>query len=371
MTLHTSPSRRFLSAILLSLALPAAASAQVVAEYKFDQEGFGPGCSAFPREVVDTSGFGNHACVTQGRLELTDDAWSGSGALRGWHPDNDHLHADNPFSNIPGGVTVPYDASLFPATGRIDAMIRLESYPSSNIHVFHNTTFHWVNTEPEDMAPEYILPGHDTPVGRSVYWLMVQPDGSVSGLIGNDDPCGGPWTHLQTAPGSVPLGVWTAVAVEWDGRNLTVEANGQSVTTTYTPVTGLGLSYQGTAIHPTAGPIDAYGTVAGGEYMDGTLDEVKLTAIPPVVDLLDPNALVESYVGRQCDPVAIVDAICPCDGPYVSEWANHGEYRRCVQEVTQRLIDEGELPGDAISLRDFSEDSECAANFDPHVRISR
>lgn len=189
--------------------------------------------------AADASGLGNDGSL-QGQVAFTTDAVLGC-ALD--------------FTGDDGGVVVAHDPSLEPASGTIEAWIKIDSLHDADI--VRKTTNLWVR--------------RDIAGGFSVYGLRINANGSAIAFVGNDDPdAPGTWTFAISPAGSITTGVWHHLAMRWDGNAVAIFVDGVlQATTPYVPVPEIGLSYHGESFF-------GLGIMtAGGGHFIGQLDDVR------------------------------------------------------------------------------------------------
>lgn len=275
--------RRTVLALVAMTGLAAPATAQVAGHWKFDEGGFLPGCPSNPLyngqgHAQDSSGNSNDGCVENPNrnVKYTADAYPepGPGSAALWLNDP----ADAATKPLAGYLFMTHDTTLEPPTGAIAARVKLDAAPSADGIVLDKSTFWLRRTEPA--IPTFVVDGNEILVGRTVYELRILADGRVRATIGNDDPArpGAPWTEVESSE-TLVVGRWNQVGMTWDGCDLTVSVNGSPVSAPYDPVPVLGLSYQGTGLDPTYGPLSL--TTGLGSGVVGKLDEVVLSRIRP------------------------------------------------------------------------------------------
>jgi hypothetical protein len=293
-----------MAALLMTfvLAMPAwadPAPTGIRAHWSFEEGTFDDGFGPSSRTVLDSSGNGNHGYrhSTQSRVQYTPAAYLGSYALEFNSPTDGGTEA--------GIILFPHDISLEPATGMIESWLNIDSLPSDPVLLFSKSTFQFLRSEPGAGPPIFYPPVAPCPagldcsdgriIGRSVYRIDVLPDGRVKATIANDGLAptpgnlGGPWT---TAVSSEPLtaGDWHHVAIAWDGCRLEVMLDGVwSSGVDFDPIPAIGLSYHGTGIDPTFGPVDLPASMSSPEF-SGRMDEVRISSIEACPEFVDAEA---------------------------------------------------------------------------------
>jgi RHS repeat-associated protein len=135
------------------------------------------------------------------------------------------------FTGTDGGVYIPQNASLEPATGTIGGWAKIVKPQDSDI-VMKVTTC-WMRTDPTHRIG-----------GVSVIGLRIQADGSLRGFVANDDRPDSHYVSAATSPDLITLGEWHHLVMRWDGNTVAVFVDGvQQAATPYNPIPDIGLSY--------------------------------------------------------------------------------------------------------------------------------
>jgi hypothetical protein len=114
----------------------------------------------------------------------------------------------------------------------------------------------------------------------TAYAIRVDGQGRAYGVISNDDPktCK-TQTQVYTNVNTIPLNVWTHIAMEWDGSRLTVFVNGAAAgSTAYNANPTYGLSYHGTAPLLVGAPSAQFASDFLGQVSDLRIYNRALTA---------------------------------------------------------------------------------------------
>ena len=188
--------------------------------------------------VNDSSGHGNNGMISGAAGFITNDPQKSS-VLDVY--------------GISGVVTFPYTTTLQPFAGTICVWVKPNAATTADIVRLDTNLLIRTN-----MAGNYYA-----------YDLRVSNTGQIVGMLANDDPKTGPrqpQTTVSTSANTVPVGVWTHVAMEWDGIGaFYLFANGKLVgKTTYKPNPTEGLSYHGQY------PLEA--AAANYDYGNGNLE---------------------------------------------------------------------------------------------------
>ncbi len=252
------------------------ASAQLLGQWTFEEGGFASGgFGEASRTVLDSSSNQNdgYRPDVNRRVSYTNDAYSGDWAL-------DFNNADDTRPNQ-GVIVVPHSPTLEPNRGYIDARIKVEFLHEAI--VVTKSTFQFLRTEPGPQPPIFQFQGEDRLIGRTVYHLMMNDDGTMTAVIADDGTAstpgnlGGPWTSVQSLDALV-VGEWNHVAMAWTGCLLSVSVNGVwAPPVRYEPIPAAGLSYRATGDDPTYGFVDADLSLAsGGNPFIGKMDDVRI-----------------------------------------------------------------------------------------------
>jgi len=265
--------RTTIATIALLCALPAAASAQTLGSWNFEEGGVSGYGEAHPH-VLDSSDFENHGFIPGAnyRVDYVNDAHEGDWAIELNNPND-----PRPFA---GQINFPHSYSLEPARGEVSAAIKVDSFHDATI--FTKSTFQWLQTEPASQPPVLIAPGTSSQfplgriIGRTVYSLELLNDGRIRATVGNDDPNEAtPWVSVVSEV-PIALSKWSEVGMAWDGCTLSVTVEGGSNGRSYTATPIRGLSYQGTGTDPAFGAADLDASIsqAGAPFV-GKVDAVS------------------------------------------------------------------------------------------------
>jgi hypothetical protein len=313
---------------MAALAAPQAA-AQTGGFWKFDEGNFLLGCPGSPPHdpqghVLDWSGLGNHGCIENPRrnVKYTTDAYPLPGAGHFALHLNDPLDAAT--KDLVGNVFIPHDTSLEPPTGMITAQVKITAYPGTGTIVFAKSTFQFVRRE--SVMPIFDIGGQPRIVGRTVYQLEILSNGRLRATVANDDPLApGPWTVAESGAALGLVGDWNHIEMKWDGCRPSVGLNGFSLPgVPYDPVPVLGLSYQGTGVDPTFGPLSLPAAISTDESpLVGKIDDVRLSRVLPCTQfsiastqqLISTVQALNLPAGRERSLVSMLERVVAKLGP--------------------------------------------------------
>lgn len=274
MNLHSKLLTWLAASLLASSALSPSASAQDLGMWTFEEGTFAGGYGPTSLTVLDSSSQGNHGYLPDllRRVEYTTDSHSGRWAL-----DFNNPQDRRPYNGVIG---VPHDPSLEPARGRIEAYVKISSYHKGT--VFTKATFQFHRREPELVW--FYTNGIPRIVGRGVYSLGFTEQGRLQGFVADDSLFApGPWTFALSS-NEMFLDEWNHVVMEWDGCEIKLSLNGISTAgVPYDAIPGFGLSYLGTGVDPTYGPVTLPASM--GPFV-GQLDDVRFSVPAPCLESL-------------------------------------------------------------------------------------
>lgn len=158
-----------------------------------------------------------------------------------------------------GQMAAPHSASLEPENGTVAFWVKSTRTQQSDL--VRKTTKFLVNTQVEGTF--------------YAYGVRLMRDGSVEGVVGNDDPASDkPFTPAKTKSGAVRQNVWTHLAMRWDGTTVAIFVNGKlAAASTYNAIAGSGLSYSG------ATPLQV-GALWGDLTFDGSFSDLRIFSAP-------------------------------------------------------------------------------------------
>lgn len=156
--------------------------------------------------MEDSGALANHGYLPDPNMRVSYTTDSNSGGFA--------LDFNNPADTRPrpGAISMPHTPSLEPAHGMVEASLKIVRYHAAV--VIEKSTFQWLNREPGDLPPLFIIDGNERIVGRTVYQLAITGEGRVRGTIGNDSlnqP--GPWTAVEST-NLIALNTWNRIAVK-------------------------------------------------------------------------------------------------------------------------------------------------------------
>jgi len=165
---------------------------------------------------------------------------------------------------ISGQVTFPYNTAVQPITGTVSVWVKPSSLVLMDIVQQQTNQLLRCNMKGTFTA----------------YAIRVDGQGRAYGVISNDDPktCK-TQTQVYTNVNTIPLNVWTHIAMEWDGSKLTIFINGAAAgSVAYNANPTYGLSYSGTSPLLVAAPSIQFASDFLGQVSDLRIYKRALTA---------------------------------------------------------------------------------------------